>query len=230
MRTFDVIVIGGGPAGSVTAGCCARAGLSVALFEHCTFPRHKVCGDTINPGCWPVFEHLQVADSIRALPQHIITAAQFTTPDGASLDVPIHAHAIQRSQFDAVLLHHARQCGVTVFEGEAAHILTASKEVQTSTGIYRARRALVGADGRNSIVAAKLGMKRQSARMSHIAFQAHFRAPPAESAFHRVKRREQVLRGDIRSGGTFKKCDTIHIIGLARWRNRRAFVPVGHSA
>src|SRR5690554_1387320 len=45
----DVIVVGGGPAGSATAYYCAQAGLSVLLLDKATFPRDKVCGDGLTP-------------------------------------------------------------------------------------------------------------------------------------------------------------------------------------
>jgi len=46
----DVIVVGAGPAGTVAAIVLARAGARVRLLDRATFPRHKLCGDTINPG------------------------------------------------------------------------------------------------------------------------------------------------------------------------------------
>ncbi len=46
----DVVVVGAGPAGAVAATVLARAGARVALIDRATFPRHKLCGDTLNPG------------------------------------------------------------------------------------------------------------------------------------------------------------------------------------
>ena len=46
----DVLVVGAGPAGSLAALTLARAGLAVRLIDRATFPRHKLCGDTVNPG------------------------------------------------------------------------------------------------------------------------------------------------------------------------------------
>src|SRR5438876_1605671 len=135
-QRFDVIVVGGGPAGSVGAASCAQAGFSVALFEHKTFPRHKVCGDVINPGCWPIFESLSVAGKIRALPQHAVTAVQFTMSGNAAFTVPMHACAIRRSELDTALLQHARACGVTVLEAEAVRDISHTSEVLTSNGRY----------------------------------------------------------------------------------------------
>jgi flavin-dependent dehydrogenase len=180
VNEFDVIVVGGGPAGSAAAGFCAQRGLRVALLEHKKFPRHKVCGDVINPNCWPVLERLGAAEKIRALPRQEITGAVFTTPAGAVAEVEINACAIRRSLFDAALVEHARACGVAVFEEETALDITPAREVMTREQRYMALRCIIGADGRHSIVARKAGLVRNGARGNgHIAFQAHFRAPVA---------------------------------------------------
>jgi len=47
---LDVIVVGGGPAGSVMAWSLAARGVRVALLERAIFPREKVCGDFVEPG------------------------------------------------------------------------------------------------------------------------------------------------------------------------------------
>src|SRR4051812_11588533 len=68
MDRVDVAIVGGGPAGSACAFFCARAGLRTVLVERETFPREKVCGDCLNPSCWPVLERLGVAEAVRRLP------------------------------------------------------------------------------------------------------------------------------------------------------------------
>jgi flavin-dependent dehydrogenase len=180
MNEFDVIVVGGGPAGATAAAACAQRRLQVALFEHARFPRHKVCGDVINPNCWPVFERLGVAHKIAALPQQSIENASFTATARHTLTVclPRPTVAIRRSLLDAALLDHARTCGVHVIEGETVHDVLANRRMVTSHGVYGARTAIIGADGRHSVVARKAGLaclRRRSHQ--HVAFQAHFRAP-----------------------------------------------------
>ena len=68
MKTWDLIVIGAGPAGSACASLCAKAGKSVLLLEAARFPRDKVCGDCLNPAVWPVIERLGLRTRIDALP------------------------------------------------------------------------------------------------------------------------------------------------------------------
>ncbi|PYK18270.1 MAG: hypothetical protein DME55_07180 [Verrucomicrobia bacterium] len=68
MEIFDVAIVGGGPAGSSCAAFCALAGLHTLVLERARFPRGKVCGDCLNPSCWPVLERLSLAQRVRDLP------------------------------------------------------------------------------------------------------------------------------------------------------------------
>ena len=52
---------------TASALAAARSGWRVALIERAPFPRHKVCGDCLNPGVWPVLESLGTAAALRAL-------------------------------------------------------------------------------------------------------------------------------------------------------------------
>ena len=184
MNEFDVIVVGGGPAGSTVAALCARRGRSVALIEHKKFPRHKVCGDVVNPNCWPVFERLGLADTVRALPQQRLSGALFSTPRGDAISVPATGEtlvAIRRDVLDACLLDHARSCGVEVFENETVHAITGKRGLVTRQREYMALQCIVGADGRQSVVARETGLTVDGTAKGNgaIAFQAHFRAPAA---------------------------------------------------
>ena len=183
MSEFDVIVVGGGPAGAAAATFCARRGWHVALFEHARFPRHKVCGNVINPNCWPVLEHCGVAEKVQALPQFAVRGATFTAMDQSTLQIDRRTNdgrftAIRRYQLDATLLEHARASGATVFEDDTIHGIEPGRAVVAHSGRYVARKGLVGADGRHSIVAQAAGLARNVGRGNeYIAFQGHFPAP-----------------------------------------------------
>ena len=57
---FDVLIVGGGPAGSVAALVLARGGLQVALVDKSAFPRDKACGDVVGPRGLQVLVDLQL--------------------------------------------------------------------------------------------------------------------------------------------------------------------------
>src|SRR5947209_8868136 len=67
-QMFDVAIVGGGPAGATTAAFCATAGLRTLILEREKFPREKVCGDCVNPACWPILRRLGLEDLVRSLP------------------------------------------------------------------------------------------------------------------------------------------------------------------
>ena len=56
----DVLIAGAGPAGSIAALLLARAGLRVRLLDRATFPRDKLCGDTLNPGALDILRRLGI--------------------------------------------------------------------------------------------------------------------------------------------------------------------------
>ena len=60
----DVVIAGAGPAGSMAACLLARAGVRVRLLDRATFPRDKLCGDTLNPGALDILRRLGVATDI----------------------------------------------------------------------------------------------------------------------------------------------------------------------
>src|SRR5206468_1719657 len=62
----DVVIVGAGPAGTVAAIVLARAGARVSVIERATFPRDKLCGDTVNPGTLAHLRRLGLDDGLDA--------------------------------------------------------------------------------------------------------------------------------------------------------------------
>src|SRR5437588_7357319 len=121
MDTFDVAIVGGGPAGSTCAAFCAAAGLRTVLFEREKFPREKVCGDCLNPACWPVLRRLEVAEQVQNLSHAKIDAVEFISIGGRKVVVNLPRDgeseiAVKRSLFDNALLGRARELGAEVHE------------------------------------------------------------------------------------------------------------------
>ncbi|MEZ5299102.1 MAG: FAD-dependent monooxygenase [Verrucomicrobiales bacterium] len=116
---YDLAIIGAGPGGAACAIAAARLGMRALVIERARFPRHKVCGDCLNPGCWPVFDSLGVTAAIRALPHAAIRRVRFESPDGRGCEAPVGGQvAIRRDLLDAALADAAQTAGATLAFGE----------------------------------------------------------------------------------------------------------------
>ena len=118
MERCDVIVVGGGPAGSTCAWQLTRAGLDVVVLDRARFPRDKPCAGWITP---PVVEALELPldEYASASVLQRITGFRTGLIGGASCDTrypEVVSYGILRRQFDAFLL---RRSGARVREGEA---------------------------------------------------------------------------------------------------------------
>ncbi|MEO7318541.1 MAG: geranylgeranyl reductase family protein [Chthoniobacteraceae bacterium] len=174
---YDVAIVGAGPGGSTCAALCAEAGLSTLIIERSIFPREKVCGDCVNPACWPIFDRLQLSERVLALPHSRIAEVEFIGTNGRSVRHRIRGEiAIKRSLLDDMLLRRARELGAEVREGATVTALEHGWSIQTTAGTFSAR-TLVAADGRNSTVARLLGLL-PFAEKDRIGVQTHFPAPP----------------------------------------------------
>ena len=178
---YDVAIVGAGPAGATCAAVCAQAGWRTLLIEKGRFPRDKVCGDCLNPACWPILERLGVAERIRAQPHAQLAEITFASPRGRTLRLPLTVSdrgeiAIPRRLFDAILLDRARELGAEVQEDAPLTAVERGWRLQTTRGEFSAR-LLVAADGRNSTVARLLGLLPAAAK-DRIGLQAHLPRPP----------------------------------------------------
>src|ERR1700730_9974607 len=184
MEVVDVAIVGGGPAGSTCAALCAAAGLRTLVLEREKFPREKVCGDCINPACWPVLEKLELAEQIQNWPHAALNAVEFIAIGGQKLRVDLPQDeraeiAMKRSLFDHLLLNRARTLGAEIREEATLIALDRTAAKNWKIDIVRetfAARVVVGADGRNSTVARLRNLLPRSER-ERVALQAHIPLP-----------------------------------------------------
>ncbi len=183
MQMFDVAIIGAGPAGSSCAAFCAMAGLETLVLERGRFPREKVCGDCLNPSCWPVLERLGLAHRVCGLPNSKLTSVDFIAIDGRKVSVNLPTGkdcelSIKRSLFDDLLLKRACELGAHVREGTTVTTLVHDQDwkIETATRESFRARILIGADGRNSTVARLRNLLPRPTR-ERVALQAHIPLP-----------------------------------------------------
>jgi len=187
----EAIVVGGGPAGSVTAALLAEAGHRVVLLDKASFPRHKACSEYITPGGARSLARLGVLDEVEALGAHRMEGMRVFAPGGASYLADFHgAHGeravgLTRWKLDALLLDKARAAGVDV--RERAHVREVLLErgrpvgvTATVGGAGETLRAplLVGADGRASAVSRALGLDVENRWLKRTGLVAHYRNVP----------------------------------------------------
>jgi geranylgeranyl reductase family protein len=182
----DVVIAGAGPAGSIAAVVLARAGVGVLVLDRATFPRGKLCGDTLNPGAVHVLQRLRLPAADRGLPIRgmVVTGVGGVRvcaryPDGVA------GRALARHAFDQSLLEAAATAGARVEDGVLVQrpILAARRGrvqgvvVGSRSGGERAvhARLVIAADGRESRLARSLALARHPVRPRRWAVGVYFR-------------------------------------------------------
>ncbi len=179
----DVIIIGGGPAGSVAAAALARGGKDVLLLERETFPRFHI-GESMLPGSFPILEKIGVGDILETEGFPVKRGATFILEDGTArtricfadaLGEAGRAKQVLRSRFDEILLRHAASTGVEVREHVTAKQFDEDPSGVTVDGI-RARH-LIDASGRRGFLAKKLGLRQMRTNLRKVTVHAQYASP-----------------------------------------------------
>jgi len=188
---FDVLVVGGGPAGSTVSTLLSDEGWRVAVIEKDKHPRFHV-GESLLPWNLPIFERLSVLDEIRAIGV-VKNGIDFTLPSHAAevsfafsdarAPTPPSAFQVRRSEFDEMLLRNAARRGVHVAEETrvTAVDLDHSDHVAVDTvgpdGAERrwTGRYLIDASGRDTLLGRTLAIKDRHPTHRSAALFSHFR-------------------------------------------------------
>jgi flavin-dependent dehydrogenase len=179
MHDAEVLVVGGGPAGSSVAFALARAGVDVLLVDRARFPRPKPCAESLSPEASRVLAEMGALDAIERAGIATLTGIRGRAPDGTVIagdfvaDHGYRGHApvglsVRREVLDAIVLDRARAAGARVVEGVRVGDVSRDSRgracgvetlVDGAPRSYRAR-FVVGADGLRSVVARRLGLAR----------------------------------------------------------------------
>ena len=187
---FDVLVAGGGPAGSTIATVLARHGLTVRLIERAEHPRFHI-GESLLPMNRPIMERLGVLDKVEALGVRKL-GADFEADNARGYNTYLFARSlrptapyawqVRRDQFDEMLFRHASDNGVQTSENTrvqnvqfaADHV---SADLLSSDGSMEQVQAryFVDASGRDTLLGNQLRLKRKNVEHQSAALFAHFR-------------------------------------------------------
>jgi FADH2-dependent halogenase len=189
MGRHDVIVIGGGPAGSTAARVLARRGRRVLVIEKEHFPRFHI-GESLLPYNLQLFRELDLLDVIESAGFVRKLGAQFWIGNGSRhIDVRFadgafneetRAFQVERSIFDDLLLRHARAAGADVIEGCAVNGCSIDRDgvrVQTTGGEFAAE-FLVDASGQVNFTGNRDGVKESYPTHRKVAVFGHFSGVP----------------------------------------------------
>ncbi len=186
---FEAIIVGGGPAGSVTATSLAEAGHRVLLLDKSTFPRHKACSEYLVADSARLLRAFGIEGDVLAAGAHRLEAMRVFAPGGqtfladfARAEPGVTALGITRFRLDALLLDRARDAGVIVRTGAHVRNLIQSRDgvagVEATVGGERTKltaNVVVGADGHHSVVSRSLRLDRAVRWPRRTGLVAHYR-------------------------------------------------------
>ncbi len=191
-QACDVLVIGGGPAGSTAAALLAERGRHVVMLEKDVHPRFHI-GESLLPQNLRVFDRLCIGDAVARIgvykpgaafvsDAHANRQVQFSFAQAANRTYT-HSYQVLRSEFDELLFRHAASRGAETHEGvqvteveldAARGSRVLARDASGRTLAWRARY-VVDASGRDTFLAGRMGSKERNSRNNTAALYSHFR-------------------------------------------------------
>lgn len=194
VRDAEVLVVGGGPAGSTVAFFLARAGCDVLVVDRATFPRDKVCSECLSPQASRLLAEMGVLDALEAGPSARLTGMRVHAPDGTVLQGNFtsatgfrpyreYGLAVRRPLLDTTLLRRAEEVGARVRTGVDVRDLVRDPNGRVTGVVARdghgtqelRARLVIGADGLRSVVARRAELGAHGRWPRRLALVRHYR-------------------------------------------------------
>ncbi len=175
-KSYDVIIVGGGPGGASSAMFLKKKGYNVLLLEKAKYPRDKICGDAVSGKSVGMLKALGIESEMENLENAKVYGLVFSSPEGKMLEIPFpvkdgeghtkaRGYVCRRLIFDNFLFSHAKKM-VDVKEEFVVNDLIWENDVvvgvkgmdmTTKTAMEFRSKMVIGADGATSIIANKVG-------------------------------------------------------------------------
>jgi len=217
-NTFDVIVMGGGPAGSSVAGMLSREGRKVILFEKEIFPRHHI-GESLMTDTYWTFRRLGLLEKLKESPFVRKYSVQFANPAGKEsrpfyfFEAVHHESAVTwqvtRAQFDHLLIDHAAEQGAVVHQGvlvkqvlfEGDRAVGVEVQMQDGTREKFFAKVVVDATGQMAMLSNKFRWRVRDPKLKKAVLYSYFKGAHREPDLNGGA--TLVLRTEAGSGGWF---------------------------
>ncbi len=190
--SYDLIVVGAGPAGATAVLYARRLGLRVLLLDKARFPRDKVCGDALSGKAVNILRELDLLDRVADLPGALINVVTFGSPKHTHIDIDLRrsnrpdlstGYVIRREVFDHFLFCEASRAadrtleGFTVKDilGEDGYVTGVSGTTEDGREDTFHSKVVLGADGFSSVVARKLDLYQHDSQHWVVALRQYYR-------------------------------------------------------
>ena len=192
-NTYDIIIVGAGPAGSAASLYASKHGLKILLVDKESFPRDKICGDALSGKSVAVLRELNLLEKTQNLPGAHIQSIVFSSPDHTSFRLDLtktsiknipKGFVIRRKNFDAFLFNEAKRRVTTTLENFTVTDLILEdgyvrgikgNEKGNNEELYFHSNLVFGADGYKSIIARKCDLYEHDPRHWVVALRCYYK-------------------------------------------------------
>ena len=222
---YDVVVVGGGPAGSSTAYHLARRDVRVLVIDKETFPRDKICGDGIAPRAVRTLYKMGLEERLDGQ-FNKFHGFRFAGPGRTVIETPIpptpsfpdHGYIIRRVDLDKILLDYARENGAEVWEGCSVTAplvedgrVAGVKALRDGQEVEVNAKVVVGADGPHSTLGKAMGLLVNDAHYLGISIRQYVEGAERIGDHLEIYSEKEIIPG---SGWIFPVSETVANVGV----------------